>query len=243
VIKRAGKSHWRACAVPLLTALLWAPSGAHDEDQSAMFVVRRGWHIDIGFAAADLKPPLDSLVPQFPGVKFLFFGFGDEHYLQAKNHNAPVLLAALWPGRALILATGLTASPQDAFGASQVIALTVTEPQSRNAQDFIWRSLQQPVAQMTGPYEGSLYFTATAKYSAVHTCNTWAAESLAAAALPVHSGGVIFAGQLWSQVRRVEKKQSAGAPAPAAARGASAAHAVQQGGLDPSWQITVVPEL
>ena len=29
-------------------------------------------------------------------------------YLLAKNRNAPVLLAALWPGRGMILATGLT---------------------------------------------------------------------------------------------------------------------------------------
>jgi hypothetical protein len=91
-----------------------------------------------------------------------------------------------------------------------VVALAVTEEQMRNAQAFIWRSLGGVQPYAPGPYEGSLYFAATPRYSALHTCNTWAAQSLAAAALPIHSGGVLFAGQLWGQVLRLEKKQSAG---------------------------------
>jgi len=192
--------------------------------------VRRGWHIDVGFAAADVQPPLSSVAGRFPGVRYLFFGFGDRHYLLAKEHNAPVSLGALWPGPGMILATALGSSPQDAFGAVHVIALEVSEEQTRNAQAFIWRSLggqskeggQSDDGQFDdresgavqaygpGPYEGSLYFAATPRYSAIHTCNTWAAQSLAAAALPIHSTGVLFAGQLWVQVRRLEKKQSAG---------------------------------
>ena len=48
-----------------------------------------------------------------------------------------------------------------------------------------------------GPYEGSLYFEATPRYSALYTCNTWVAHALAAADLPVRVRGVIFAGQVW----------------------------------------------
>ena len=52
-----------------------------------------------------------------------------------------------------------------------------------------------------GPYEGSAYLRASERYSALHTCNTWAAELLQASGLPVHSHGVLFAGQLWRQVQ------------------------------------------
>jgi hypothetical protein len=175
-----------------------------------IYVVRRGWHMDIGFAAGDLQPPLDAVVGQFPGVRYLFFSFGDQRYLLAKDRNAPVLLAALWPGRGMILATALASSPQAAFGAAHVVALSVTQSQARDTQAFIWHSLENGITPYaTGPYEGSSFFAATPRYSAFHTCNTWAAESLRAAALPIHSAGVILAGQLWSQVRRLEKKQSA----------------------------------
>jgi hypothetical protein len=176
-------------------------------------------------------------------------------------------LAALWPGPGLVLATGLIAPPQDAFGAAHVIALTVTVQQAHDAQAFIWQTLESPAPYATGPYEGSVYFAATAKYSAFHTCNTWAAEALAAAGLPIRRAGVIFAGQLWAQVRRLP---GAVLPHPPGAvesdvryHGGQSddagdhahdflgAHGAplrifrvvdQQGGLLPFWQTTVVPE-
>ena len=189
-----------------------------------IYVIRRGWHIDIGFAVRALEPPLQSLATQFPGARYLFFGFGDLHYLLAKDHNGPVLLGALWPGQGLILATAIAVTPKEAFGERQIIVLTVTVNQARAAQAFIARSLNedavQPYAQ--GPYAASLYFAAKPKYSAVHTCNTWVAEALKAAQLPIHSVGVIFAGQLWSQVRRLAHRR-ASMPAPTQL----------QGGLDP----------
>ena len=204
------------------------------QDSAVIYVARRGWHVDIGFAAADLQPPLKSLINEFPGVQYLFFGFGDRRYLLAKHHNAPVLLSALWQGSGMILATGLTSPPPIAFGASHVAALAVTVRQASDAQAFVWYSLDKQSSDNTpvksyapGPYEGSLFFTATPKYSAFHTCNTWAAESLAAAALPIHSAGVVFAGQLWAQVRRFEKKQRAIARQMVVARNASLAGTAQ----------------
>ena len=90
---------------------------------TVIFVARRDWHIDIGFAAADLGAPLDTLIAQFPGVRYLFFGFGDRHYLMAKSQNVPAMLRALWPGPGLMLITGLSADPTQAFGVDQVIEL------------------------------------------------------------------------------------------------------------------------
>jgi hypothetical protein len=177
-----------------------------------IYVARRGWHIDIGVAQADLEPPLNSLAAEFPGVRYLFFGFGDQQYLVAKNHTAPVLLGALWPGRGMLLVTGLSTLPEEAFGAAQVAAVNVTREQMHAAQSFIWNSLDRQAGShpsARGPYDGSLYFAAAPRYSAFHTCNTWAAEALEAAALPIHSAGVIFAGQLWSQVRRLTSCKAA----------------------------------
>ena len=58
-----------------------------------------------------------------------------------------------------------------------------------------------------GPYDDSVYFLATHKYSALHTCNTWGAEALRAAGFRMHTAGVIFAGQLWIQARRLKREQ------------------------------------
>jgi hypothetical protein len=88
-----------------------------------------------------------------------------------------------------------------------VIALQVSAQQLRAAQASIWASLaiRDGAAQSDGPgpYEGSAYWRASQSYSGLHTCNTWAAEELRSAGLPVRSTGVIFAGQLWRQTRRI----------------------------------------
>jgi hypothetical protein len=234
----------RLCILALLVALAWAmtPSmvlcaengmqttGGSPQESEFIYVARRGWHIDIGFAVNALEPPLQSVGAQFPGARYVFFGFGDKHYLLARNRNGPVLLGALWPGPGMILATVLNSTPQAAFGAAHVISLAVTPSQARHAQAFIQQSLHQqsfasnavvPYAQ--GPYEGSLYFAAKPSYSAFHTCNTWVAEALKTAPLPIHSVGVIFAGQLWGQVRRLAQR-----------RAFLPRDAQLQGGFDPS---------
>jgi hypothetical protein len=177
-----------------------------------LFVARRGWHIDIGLSVEDLTPPLTSLAAYLPEARYLFYGFADKHYLLAPQRNAPVLLSALWPGAGIILATGLSNSPQQAFGGQKVVALQIDAEQLAALQAFIWKSLRTQDESIAvyrqGPYDGSDYFLAAPKYSAFHTCNTWGAEALKAAGFEVHSHGVIFAGQLWVQVRRLAREQA-----------------------------------
>ena len=181
---------------------------------ASVYIVRRAWHIDIGFAAADLQPPLRSLSATVPQAQYLEFGFGDRHYLLTRDRRTTTLLAAVWPGASLILMTALKATPQQAFGAQHVVILRVRGAQAASIQNFVWNSMSpSPVGQAfapaapapvaEGPYPGSVFYAGTQRYSGIHTCNTWAAEALRAGALRIRSSGVLFAGQLWSQVRRL----------------------------------------
>lgn len=182
-------------------------------DGATIYVVRRGWHIDIGLPVGALSAPLDAVAPSLPGARNLFFGFADKHYLLASHRNPPVLLAALWPGASIMLVTGLAGSAEQGFGQGHVIALKIGPDQNRALQAFIWKSLRTQDGAIhvyqQGPYPGSVYFLAAPKYSAVHTCNTWAAQALRAAGFRVHTAGVIFAGQLWIQARRLKRAQDA----------------------------------
>jgi uncharacterized protein DUF2459 len=182
-----------------------------DSGTSTVYVARRGWHVDIGVAVADLAPPLNQALPALPGARYVFFGFADKHYLLAAKRNPPVLLSALWPGAGIVLATGLPNSPAEAFGGKHVIALSVQAEQMHDLQSFIWRSLRTQDEVLTvyqpGPYEGSVYFLAVPKYSAFRTCNTWGAQALRAAGFRVHVRGVVFAWQLWVQARRLNRAQ------------------------------------
>jgi hypothetical protein len=189
------------------TRLMPSYSAEPPEKTTVIYVIRRKWHVDIGFAAADLQPPLTALRADFPQARYLSFGFGDRHYLLDKDRGFGGMLAALWPGPGLMLVTGLTATLQAAFEEGNVIEIPVTAAQAADAQAFIWKSLAAndgAVAPLlAGPYDGSLYYASSQHYSALHTCNTWAAQTLQAAHLRVHSAGVEFAGQLWRQARRL----------------------------------------
>lgn len=195
-------------AVAALLLMAEAASAA----ESLVYIARRGWHIDVGFQASDLAPPLNGIAANFPGASGLFFGFGDRRYLDSRRNGAPFLLAALWPGRGLILTTALSVAPPDAFGAAHVVALKVSAAEARAIQAFIWDSILGHDPYRMGPYPDSLYFTATPTYSGFYTCNTWAAQALATGGLPIRTTGTVFASQLWRQVRRVQQKQSTVAP-------------------------------
>jgi len=186
------------------------PAGAA-ETSAIIYVVKRAWHVDIGFAAADLQPPLAALRSDLPAARFVLFGFGDRHYLLDQDRGPFGMLAALWPGAGLMLVTGLSNSAQAAFGDSNVVEIRVSAQQALEAQQFIRLSLSADqdggIAPLRpGPYQDSLYYAASQAYSAWHTCNTWAAEALRAAGLPVHSAGVALSGQLWIQVQRYDAR-------------------------------------
>jgi uncharacterized protein (TIGR02117 family) len=199
-----------------------APDRTPPGSAAMVYVARRGWHIDVGFALSDLEPPLAALGADFPGARYLSFGFGDRRYLMSRNHGGPQLLAALWPGAGLLLVTALKGTPEAAFGADQVVALRMDREQMRAVEAFVWQSLSVrphgagPLA--AGPYEGSLFYEAAPRYSALHTCNTWAAETLRASGLPIHPAGVVFAAQLWGQIGRLIRAQPQVDSAPVPAR-------------------------
>jgi hypothetical protein len=177
--------------------------------QTTIYVVRRTWHVDIGFAAKDLDVPLASLRDTFPGVQYLLFGFGDREYLIARGPQAFRVLKALWPGPGAVLVTGLRSTPQAAFGDSNVVSVKVTVGQARHMQAFVWNSLVTHAAVarplMIGPYPGSLFYSSPQRYSLLHTCNTWVAQALASGGLPVRSAHTQLASQLWHQVQRLPR--------------------------------------
>jgi hypothetical protein len=187
---------------------------------TALYVARRRWHIDVGFAVEALPAPLAATASrEFPGARYVFFGFGDRRYLLSKDRNAPVLLGALWPGPGLILVTEIEGSPAQAFGAEQVVEMALAPVQARAAEEFIWRSLAHHadggvVPAGKGPYEGSAFYAAVPRYSGFHTCITWAAEVLRSAGLPIRSRFTVVAGQLWRQILKLPRT----VPAPTTSR-------------------------
>ena len=211
-----------ACGGLSTRATAPAPTTPTTQERLPLYVVKREWHVDVGIALADAQPLLQPVATAFPASRYLLFGFGDRRYLL--QGGAGNMAAALWGGAGLVLVTSVgLQQPEQVFGPDNVVRVALTPGQMSDLQGFIGRSFAWrdgaivpvlPGAHAVGSY--SAYYESVERYSALHTCNTWAAEALKSANLPVSSSGVEFAWQLWEQVRRLENT-SPGAGSPKAA--------------------------
>jgi len=179
-------------------------------DPATLFVVGRGWHTDVALPAAEVAGPLAALRQEFPGVRYLVFGFGERRYLMDKH---PGELLALLPGPGVMLVTALGASPAAAFGPEHVVALAISQDGLARENAFLWSYFAKdrngrPLLLAAGPYSGSLFYASGGTYTLAHTCNTWTAEALSAGGLPVSGSGVLFAGQILRLARHVAASQA-----------------------------------
>lgn len=182
-------------------------------------VVDRGWHTDIALpvGTVPLHPWLAGLAAGFPGMTTMVLGFGDRGWLLDGDRSPLAPLRALLPGPGAVLLTALSAPPEVAFGPGQLVRLPLTAGQMGRLQDFLAGSLDQhwrlpdgrwrPLAE--GPYPGSVFHASPVVYSAAYTCNTWTADALAAARLPVDATGVVLAEQAMAWARQAAEGLSA----------------------------------
>jgi hypothetical protein len=205
-----------ACAGALPRTTPPATAAPAANQRVTIYVVKRGWHVDVGIASGGLQAPLAPVARNFPDARYLLFGFGDRGYLL--NPGGGTLAAALFRGAGLVMVTTLTARPEEVFGEQSVVRLTVTARQMGELERSIADSLATHEGTFVqvdpGPHAVpgySAFYESVQRYSALYTCNTWAAQVLESAQLPVSSSGVEFSSQLWSQVERLE---GAAAPAP-----------------------------
>jgi uncharacterized protein (TIGR02117 family) len=181
---------------------------------ATIFVIDRGWHTDIGLPANEISGPLAALEQGFPGVRYLTLGFGEREFLTSRQVTVGETLRALLPSRSALLVTALRAPPEAAFGVADVVTLHVSADGLARLEAALWQAVEraadgEPVRLGDGPYLGSEFYAARGTYDAFDTCNTWTATMLATASLPVSADGVMFAGQVMRQARRVAQQQAA----------------------------------
>ena len=113
-------------------------------------------------------------------------------------------LRALFPAPAALLVTPLDRAPSST-PAFHAYAVGMTTAGAGRLADYIWAAFEQPIKGIPGRFgfdrdPGGIFYAAGGSYSATYTCNTWTADALRAGGIPVSSAGVVFAGQLTSQL-------------------------------------------
>jgi uncharacterized protein (TIGR02117 family) len=194
-----------ACAripLPIATDIPAAPQIA------TVYLVERGWHTDVAVQVGPEIGPLAVFDRTFVGAEYLVFGFGEMAYSEAEDKDFGHMFMALFPSPGIMLVTALAKPPEEAFGAANVISFRVSQPQLDRLTAFVWLFLRKdqtgkPERMRDGPYPGSVFYGSDGIYAASYTCNTWTAEALARAGLPISPAGVLFAGQVMDQAKMV----------------------------------------
>ncbi|MCX8134422.1 MAG: DUF2459 domain-containing protein [Roseococcus sp.] len=184
-------------------------------------VTASDWHSEV------LVPVhwLPELAPLAPRAALVSLGFGQRDFFMAERPGLAEALAALAPGPAVIRADFADAPPRHG-AALEVVPLSGGRA---GLARFLAASFARDAGGRLPPPLLSLpparhFLAAARRYSLAYTCNTWTAEALAAAGLPVAVAGTLSRGQVMAQARALSCAEAFPAPPPSSSAAEARAH-------------------
>jgi len=196
--------------LPLETTSTFAVRLAHFHPSDAevpIGVVDEGWHTGLIVPAEAVGPSLAGLRHWFPEARYLVFGWGNRDFYKATNPGAGMAIAALFPSRSIVFVQALRGFPKKALAPDMDVRwLCVSRTGIRKLDVFLENYIKKgPHGELISVAPGLLphsqFFASTGTYDAFHTCNTWTAQTLHVAGLPIGAGGVMFARQVISEIQ------------------------------------------
>ena len=175
-----------------------------------VYIVHDSWHAGIVLRRQDLTgktlPELDDL----PGAVFVEFSWGDKDYFPAPSPGISLgLKAAFWSRGSVLHVVGFSNDIESFYPNAQIAELHLAQPAYARLIAYLSGSFART---QTGraPAEPGLvangrFYPSNRRFSLLNTCNTWVAEGLQTAGLPVWPGLVITAGQLADQLAKIKE--------------------------------------
>ncbi|HZB90059.1 MAG TPA: DUF2459 domain-containing protein [Stellaceae bacterium] len=184
-----------------------APYRGDAPRQETLFVIAGGWHTEIGIPAEAMPAALAEMRRAAPEARYFVFGWGQRDYYMAPHPGLGDLLGAGFPGPSVLLVIPVPEEPTAYFaGDARVFALPVSAPGLARLSQFLGGYValdaqRRPRPLGDGPDRGSRFYASSGTYSLGNTCNTWTAEALHVAGLPVSASGVVFASGVTEQIK------------------------------------------
>lgn len=161
--------------------------------QATIYVVNNGWHTGLIVPAAPFKLRFPALQHRFGSANYFEIGWGDKGFYQAKEITASITLKAmLGLSGSIMHFVGLTDTPGAYLSKEQIKPICLSNTQLDQLNQAIGDSLalnEQHDVQPLGPglYGDSEFYAAVGNYYLLNTCNSWTAQRLARAGLPIWS--------------------------------------------------------
>jgi len=190
-------------------ASLYPP--AADAPVEPVWVVDHGWHTGLVLARSSIPAGLLPEQDEFPAARYLEFGWGDTRFYQTRDAGVALAIrAALFSKGSVLHVVGFGTRPEQAFAIGDVVEVRLSRPGFEALARFVDGSFDrdgQPAAsrRVPGLYGESAFYSARGRYHLLYTCNTWIADALRAAGLPITPVYAMTAGNLMWQVSRLPK--------------------------------------
>ena len=202
----------RALLIVLLTHACSGPANEirfREEGKNArtVFVVHDDWHAALVIKKIDIPAAVLPELRDFPYAEHLEFSWGDRDYFPAPDPGFGLALkAAFWSSGSVLHVVGLNDAMENVFPGAEVIEIGISEEAFQRLIKFISDTFSRshpaaPAEAQPGLSSNGRFYSAEGKFSILRTCNTWVAEGLSFAGLPVSPSYVITARSLHAQVR------------------------------------------
>ena len=172
-----------------------------------VFIVHDAWHAAIVIKKVDIPAVALPELRDFPSAEYLEFSWGDRDYFPAPDGGLGLALkAAFWSSGSILHVVGFKDGVQNAYPNAEIIEIPLSEEGFQRMVKFISDTFSRPHSPMPaearpGLFSNGRFYAAEGKFSLFRTCNTWVAEALSAAGLPIRPSHVITAGNLSDQLR------------------------------------------
>jgi len=204
---------WLLLTVSCASALAHWTCTTQESTCNLVFVVHDTWHAAIVLPKSDIA--LDSLpeLVDFPDAEFIEFSWGDKDYFPDPNAGIFTgIKAAFWSSGAVLHVVGFSADVRSFYRNGELIELRLAANAHARLLDYISDTFSRPQPKGRAPASPGLvahsrFYPATGKFSLLKTCNTWVAEALKFAGLPVSPGHVMTAGSLATQLSGIEGRE------------------------------------
>ena len=209
----------RSVLVCLLVAASRAPAAAdwactaEGPNCKLVLVAHDSWHAGIVLRKADIPPDSVPELVDFPDAEFIEFSWGDKDYFPDPDAGVfTAIKAAFWSSGSVLHVVGFSGNPKSFFPSGELVELRLTTNAHRRLLEYISHTFSRPspgdrTQASAGLVSYSRFYPATHKFSLSKTCNTWVAEALKSAGLPVSPGQVMTANSLASQLAGIEGRE------------------------------------
>jgi uncharacterized protein (TIGR02117 family) len=175
-------------------------------DCYSVFVVHSSWHAGLVLRKSDIAEKILPEIGDFPGAALIEFSWGDQDYFPDPNSGVlAALKAAFWSDGSVLHLVGFNGTVEDFYRGAEITRLRLSKEAFERLVAFIAVEFARtdpllPAKPRPGLFAYSRFYSARSKFSFARTCNTWVAEALSHAGVPIHAASVITASNLASEL-------------------------------------------